>query len=148
MHGWSNEWIKQLTYKNVEFVPNFNTATLGYIWYNFVQRLSTTYILSKQNKLRVCNHELVLMAYPVIHYLCYTALVTILYQYLQPEIKSSRNSWYDNSTVQGWGLLKLRSLISPQAKFSILQTYLLDCLNHIYIWQVPPQPSCGDTCQI
>ena len=49
---------------------------------------------------------------------------------------------------QGWGLLKLRSLISPQAKFSILQKYLLDSLNHIHIWQVSPQLSCGDTYQI
>ena len=49
---------------------------------------------------------------------------------------------------QGWGLLKLCSLISPQAKFSILQKYLLDSLNHIHIWQVSPQLSCGDTYQI
>ena len=33
---------------------------------------------------------------------------------------------------QGWGLLKLRSSISPQAKFSISQKYM----------------SCSDTCQI
>ena len=44
--------------------------------------------------------------------------------------------------------LKLRLLISQQAKFSIWQKYLLDYLNHVYIWQVPPQLSCGDTCQI
>ena len=48
----------------------------------------------------------------------------------------------------GWGLLELRSLISPQAKFSILQIYLLGSLNHIHIRQVSPQPSCDDTCQI
>ena len=50
-------------------------------------------------------------------------------------------------TGLGCGLLKLRSLISPQAKFSIWQKYLLDSLNHVYIWQVPPQLRCGDTCQ-
>ena len=49
---------------------------------------------------------------------------------------------------QGWGLLKLRSLISPLAKFSILQKYLLDSLNHNHIWQVSPQLRCGDPCQI
>ena len=49
---------------------------------------------------------------------------------------------------QGWGVLKLCSLISPQAKFSILQKYLLDSLNHIHIWQVSPQLSCGDTYQM
>ena len=26
--------------------------------------------------------------------------------------------------------------------------YLLDYLNHIHIWQVPPQLRCDDTCQI
>ena len=52
------------------------------------------------------------------------------------------------SIYLGWGLLKLRSLISPWAKFSILQKYLLYSLNHIHIWQMSPQLSCGDTCQI
>ena len=33
----------------------------------------------------------------------------------------------------GWELLKFRSLIPPQAQFSILQKYLLDSSNHIYI---------------
>ena len=60
---------------------------------------------------------------------------------------------YSNSSVSivdidilGWGLLKLCLLISLQLKFFIFQKYLLDYLNHIYIWQVPPQLSCGDTC--
>ena len=30
----------------------------------------------------------------------------------------------------------------------IFQKYLSDPLNHIHIWQVSPQHSCGDTCQI
>ena len=34
------------------------------------------------------------------------------------------------------------------SKISILQKYLLDSLNHIHIWQVSPQLSCGDTFQI
>ena len=33
-------------------------------------------------------------------------------------------------------------------KFFILQKYLLDSLNHIDIWQVSQQLSCGDTWQI
>ena len=33
-------------------------------------------------------------------------------------------------------------------KISILQRYLSDYLNHNYIWQVPPQLNCGDTCQL
>ena len=30
----------------------------------------------------------------------------------------------------------------------MLQKYLLNSLNHIHIWQVSPQLSCGDTCQV
>ena len=44
------------------------------------------------------------------------------------------------------GLLKLRSLISPEAKYLILLKCHLDYSNHIYIWQLPSQLSCGDTC--
>ena len=32
--------------------------------------------------------------------------------------------------------------------FMILQKYMLYFLNHIYIWQVSPELSCGNTCQI
>ena len=39
-------------------------------------------------------------------------------------------AWY---TVQEWGLLKLRSSISPLAKFLISQRYLLRSLNLIHI---------------
>ena len=48
----------------------------------------------------------------------------------------------------GWGLLELLSSISPQAKFSISQKYLLHSLNLIHIWRVSPQLSSGDTCKI
>ena len=53
-----------------------------------------------------------------------------------------------NVRVMAWGLLNLRSLISPWAKFSIPPKYLLDSLHRIHIRQVSPQLSCGDTCQI
>ena len=46
-----------------------------------------------------------------------------------------------NGINQGWGLLNTRSLISPLAKFSIWQKYLLHSLNHAKIWQVSPQLS-------
>ena len=49
---------------------------------------------------------------------------------------------------QGRGLLKLRSLFFPWPKCSILKKCMLDSSNHIHIWQVSPQLSCGDTCQI
>ena len=32
--------------------------------------------------------------------------------------------------------------------FFILQKYMLDSLNHVHIWRVLPQLSCGDLCQI
>ena len=43
--------------------------------------------------------------------------------------------------ILGWGLLKLCNW-----NFFILQKNLLDYLNRIYIWQVLPQLSWGDTC--
>ena len=49
---------------------------------------------------------------------------------------------------QGWGLLKLRSIISPLREILIEQKYRLDTPNHVHICQVSPQLSCGDTCQI
>ena len=42
---------------------------------------------------------------------------------------------------------KIYSTISLLGKFSVLQHYLLDALNHIHIWQVSPQLLCWDTCQ-
>ena len=48
----------------------------------------------------------------------------------------------------GWGLLKLRSLISPLQKISIYHNSRSHTLNHVNIWQVSPQLSCGDSCQI
>ena len=48
----------------------------------------------------------------------------------------------------GWGLLKVRLLIAPLAKDSILQKYMLDSSNHIHIWQMSRQRSCSNICQI
>ena len=49
---------------------------------------------------------------------------------------------------QEWGLLKLRSSVFLQAKFSVWQKYLLHSLNLIHIWLVSPQLTGGDTYQI
>ena len=46
------------------------------------------------------------------------------------------------------GLPNLRSLISLQAKFSILPKCLFMSLNRIHISKVLLEMSCGDTCQI
>ena len=48
----------------------------------------------------------------------------------------------------GWRLLNPRSLIVSVSKITILQKYIFDSLSHMHIWQVSPQLSCGDTCQI
>ena len=42
---------------------------------------------------------------------------------------------------------------APFVNFSIVDVFILDdyplhASNHIHIWQMSPQPSCGDTCQI
>ena len=40
-----------------------------------------------------------------------------------------------HSTVQGWGLLKLRSLISPKANLSILRKYMFNFgITFIFGW--------------
>ena len=48
----------------------------------------------------------------------------------------------------GVGVTKAPFVNISVSKIAILQKHFLDYLNHIYIWQVPPQLSCGDTCQI
>ena len=47
-------------------------------------------------------------------------------------------------SIPRWGLLKLRSLITPLRQISIYQNNRLDDLNHVHIWLVSPQLSCGD----
>ena len=47
-----------------------------------------------------------------------------------------------------WGLLKFRTFISPFAIFSIVQNCVLDTLNHVHIWQVWLQYSCGYPYQV
>ena len=66
-----------------------------------------------------------------------------------PTISVTRNDTSpDFLPNQGWGVLKVRSLISPLREILILQKYKLDTFNHVHICQVSPQLSCADTCQI
>ena len=51
-------------------------------------------------------------------------------------------------TVRGVEVTKAPLVYFSVSKIFILQKNLLNYLNDIYIWQVPPQLSCGDTCQI
>ena len=52
------------------------------------------------------------------------------------------------SRCQGWGLLSQFSLFSYFSHFPLLSKQMLGIEYHVYIWQVLPQLSCGDTCQI
>ena len=48
----------------------------------------------------------------------------------------------------GWGLLSQFPPFCYFPKFSALSKHMLAIEHHIYIWQVSPQPSCGNSCQI
>ena len=50
--------------------------------------------------------------------------------------------------VQGWGLLRQFPPFRYFANFSALSKQTLAIEYPVYIWQVSPQLSCGDTCQI
>ena len=50
--------------------------------------------------------------------------------------------------VQGWGLLNQFLPFRYFLKFSTLSKHTLCIEYHVYIWQMSPQPSWGDTCQI
>ena len=49
---------------------------------------------------------------------------------------------------QGWGLLSQFSPFRYFPHFPLLSKQTLAIEYHVYIWQVSPQLSCGDTCQI
>ena len=49
--------------------------------------------------------------------------------------------------VQGWGLLSEFSPFRYLPHFPLLSKQPLAIEYHVYIWQVSPQLSCGDTCQ-
>ena len=50
--------------------------------------------------------------------------------------------------VLGWGLLSQFLPFRYFPNFSVLSKQTLAIEYHVYIWQVSPQLSCGDTCQI
>ena len=50
--------------------------------------------------------------------------------------------------AQGWGLLSQFSPFRYFPHFPLLSKQTLAVEYHVYIWQVSPQFSCGDTCQI
>ena len=73
-----------------------------------------------------------------------SALVMEIYMYVLQSYSISHSF----TLILGWGFLKLHSIIFLVKEVLIFQEYLLGSLNHFHIWQVSPQHSCGDTCQI
>ena len=49
---------------------------------------------------------------------------------------------------QGWGLQSQFPPFRYYPNFSASPKYMLAIVYHVHIWQVLPQLSCGDTCQI
>ena len=60
------------------------------------------------------------------------------------------STWTGSSILDhlGWGLLSRFPPFRYFPNFSALSKHTLDIEYHVYIWQVSPQLSCGDTCQI
>ena len=54
----------------------------------------------------------------------------------------------DTSQDQGWGLLNQFPPLRYFPNFSALSKHPFVLEYHVYIWQVSPQLSCGDSCQI
>ena len=50
--------------------------------------------------------------------------------------------------IQGWGLLSQFPPFRYFTNFSSLSKHTLTVKYRVYIWQVSPQLSCGDTCKI
>ena len=66
---------------------------------------------------------------------------------------ANRIQWYISSSTlthlpQGWGLLSQFPPFRYFPNFSALSKQTLAFEYHVYIWQVSPQLSCGDICQI
>ena len=55
---------------------------------------------------------------------------------------------YTRNWAQGWGLLSQFPPFRYFPNFSSLSKHILTVAYRVYIWQVSPQLSCGDTCQI
>ena len=67
--------------------------------------------------------------------------------FLKPDDPYMRQ-WTGSSLVQGWGLLSQFLPFRYFLNFSSLSKHTLAVKYRVYIWQVSPQLSCGDTCQI
>ena len=63
-------------------------------------------------------------------------------------VKLTHNKPQQNTTKQGWGLLRQFPPFRYFPIFSALSKHTLAFKYHTDIWQVLPQLSCGGTCQI
>ena len=67
------------------------------------------------------------------------------------KISKRLDNWnirYGHTKFQGWGLLGQFPPFRYFPNFSASPKYMLAIVYHVHIWQVLPQLSCGDTCQI
>ena len=64
------------------------------------------------------------------------------------KIKTTCLDWHCQSVTQAWGLLRRFPPFRYFPIFSTSPKYMLAIEYHVHIWQVSPQLSCGDTCQI
>ena len=76
---------------------------------------------------------------------------TMIWKYRLHDAHPARELWGMNISsfrVHGWGLLSQFPPFRYFPNFSALSKHTLYIDYHIYIWQISPQLSCGDTCQI
>ena len=68
--------------------------------------------------------------------------------WLPHQCQTLHNSYVCIFISQGWGLLSQFPPFRYFPNFSSSPKYMLAVVYHVHIWQVLPQLSCGDTCQI
>ena len=119
-----------------------NTTTAGMVWWRISSKENNFNVLQYkyQDHWRINN---TLARYSG---LCYCHLHDCI-NFLKPDDPYMRQ-WTGSSLVQGWGLLSQFLPFRYFLNFSSLSKHTLAVKYRVYIWQVSPQLSCGDTCQI
>ena len=84
-------------------------------------------------------------------------ITAVIVEVQMPQCKTTKKEWCVSKSETeltllfsdlGWGLLSQFLPFRCFPNFSALSKHTLTIEYHIYIWQVSPQLSCGDTCQI
>ena len=104
----------------------------------------------------ICPAEIILVAIMIyLHFLSFTitemshAIETIRHRGQVHGDNWCYGCWWSAyARLQGWGLLSQYPPFRYFPHFPLLSKQTLAVEYHVYIWQVSPQLSCGDTCQI